>query len=162
MQKTTKAQPVHSVIDSTKSESELQPKNMRQNLLTGVPSLIQDVEPETPVDLLKEVTTSQFLSRVTASSSSQSAPQKKSSRPSLLAERTLSDASSITDASEAADEQLSKRTAVTINVMPESEPSGEETERSTSRILSGAKVQLSEEEKSSDRNEREGEIEWNE
>ncbi|XP_036419054.1 retinitis pigmentosa GTPase regulator b [Colossoma macropomum] len=154
-QKTTKAQSMDPVsvanaTKSTKSESELQSETMRQNLLTGVTSFIQDVRPESPVRLLREVTTSQVVSRATASSSSQSAPQTKSgrTRTNTLAERTLSDASSITDTSEAAEEGPSKRTSATINVMPEPGPSSEETPK----FQSGAK--LSEEEKS-DRTERE-------
>ncbi|XP_037390193.1 calponin homology domain-containing protein DDB_G0272472-like [Pygocentrus nattereri] len=159
-QKTTKAQSmdtesVANATKSTKSESKLQSDTMRQNLLTGVTSFIQDVRPESPVRLLREVTTSQAQSRATASSSSQSAAQTKSGRPrpNALAGRTLSDASSITHASEAAEERPSKRTAATINVKPKPRPLGEETPK----FQSGNEAKLSEEEKSSDRREREGE-----
>ncbi|KAG9261016.1 X-linked retinitis pigmentosa GTPase regulator-like isoform X1 [Astyanax mexicanus] len=150
-QKATKAKLMDTESVSSATESEL-----KQNLVKGVASFIQDMGPESPVRLLKEVTTRQFQSKGTASNTSLSPTETHSGRPSPKVpanrnDRTLSDASSITfEASDAPEERPGKRTAVTINVLPETPPSGEETEEDLKRPQSGSDDQQSEEEKSTD------------
>ncbi|XP_066509713.1 trichohyalin-like [Hoplias malabaricus] len=153
----TGSESLPNATESAKSESELtQSENMLQKLFRGSASFIQDVGPESPVHLVRAVTTSQFLSKATVENSSQSATQAHSGRVSSnpLSERTLSDASSVTEFSE--EVKPSKRTAVKINVISEPGPLDEDTEN-ISRFHSQAHSQAhsSEEEESFDRSERE-------
>ncbi|KAK3528355.1 hypothetical protein QTP86_034141 [Hemibagrus guttatus] len=112
-----------SSANSLSSQSE----NTLASSLIGVTSLTEDLPIESPVRLLKEVASSQFLSQAASINFLQTSGQS----PDTLDEQTLSNAASICEDPE---RNVSKRTAVTINVKPMPAASDEETERSVSQF----------------------------
>ncbi|XP_053532401.1 retinitis pigmentosa GTPase regulator b isoform X1 [Ictalurus punctatus] len=119
-----------SATDSISSQSE----HTLPRSLMEVSSLTEDLPVESPVRLLKKGASSQFLSQAASINSSQSSGQS----PNTLDKETLSNAASI---SEDPEKNVSKRTAVTINVMPVLAASDEEPKKSMSQYQSEEKVE---------------------
>ncbi|XP_053472412.1 retinitis pigmentosa GTPase regulator b isoform X2 [Ictalurus furcatus] len=119
-----------SATDGISSQSE----HTLPSSLMEVSSLTEDLPIESPVRLLKKGASSQFLSQAASINSSQSSGQS----PNTLDKETLSNAASI---SENPEKNVSKRTAVTINVMPVLAASDEEPKKSMSRYQPEERVE---------------------
>ncbi|XP_062845851.1 retinitis pigmentosa GTPase regulator b [Trichomycterus rosablanca] len=141
--KTTSAKSMHSIraqkttkgflkdsIDCMRSNSDVQ--NTQPMSLKMVTSVIEDPGMVSPVHLLKKPT-KQFLSQVAASNSSQTSSPRQS-----FDEQTLSDISVISEAPKDP-ENASKKTAVTIDVLPGAGLSDEESDKSFFHYRSKAK-----------------------